>query len=121
VDYRQLLWHVLDAGLVLEKVHKELTVVQEHVTGATEVADLGIIQGHLTEVRTMFGKVHGRAQAGAYCAQLQDREPSLSELGEQTSSAALAMLPDIATQLEVISAAVAHISDAVLPVPPGEE
>jgi hypothetical protein len=121
LNYRNLLWEVLDASTELEKVHQDLKTVQGHVTGAAEVADLGVIHDRLSEIRTVFGQVRGRAQAASYCAALTSRELlPLSELAGKNVNAALAMLPEIAGELALIAEVVAYISDAVVPVPPDE-
>jgi len=39
--------------------HQDLKTVQGHVTGATEVVDLGVIHDHLAEIRTVFGHDSG--------------------------------------------------------------
>jgi hypothetical protein len=119
LNYRNLLWEVLDASTELEKVHQDLKTVQGHVTGATEVVDLGVIHDRLAEISTVFGQVRGRAQAASYYAGLTSREPlQLSELAERNVNAALAMLPDIAGELALIAEIVVHIADAAVPVPP---
>ena len=121
LNYHNLLWDVLDASTELEKAHMDLKTVQGRVTGAKEVADLGVIHDRLSEIRTVFGQVRGRAQAASYCEELTDQEPlPLSELAGNNVNAALAMLPDIAAQLALIAEVVVHIADAVVPVPRDE-
>jgi len=120
VNYQGLLWDVLDTSIGMEKIQKELKVVQEHVTGTEETAKLEAIQKHLTGVLAVFSKVYGRSKAADYCAQLPGREELLSELSEESDNASLAMLPEMSWLLDVIANALAHISDVVVPVPPCE-
>ena len=121
LNYRNLLWDVLDASTDLEKAHQDLKTVQGRVTGATEAAELGVIHDRLSEISTVFGQVRGRAQAASYYAGLTRREPlTLSDLAGKNVNAALAMLPDIAAQLALIAEVVVHISDAAVPVLPDE-
>lgn len=121
LNYRNLLWDVLDASTDLEKAHQDLQAVQGRVTGATEAAELGAIHDRLSEIRLVFGQVRGRAQAASYCTQLARLEPlPLPELAGKNVNAALAMLPDIAAQLALIAEVVVHIANAVVPVPPDQ-
>jgi hypothetical protein len=120
LNYRNLLWEVLDASTELEKVHQDLKLVQGRVTEATEVADLRVIHDRLSEIRTVFGQVRGRAQAASYYAQLTKGEAPISELAEKNVNAALEMLPDIAWWLTQIAEIVSHVTDAVVPVPTNE-
>jgi hypothetical protein len=120
LNYRNLLWEVLDASTALEKIHQDLKIVQEHATGATEVTDLGIIHDRVSEILTVFGQVRGRAQAASYHATLTRQELPLPELAAKNANAALEMLPDIAARLALIAEVVVHVADAVVPVPPDE-
>jgi hypothetical protein len=86
-----------------------------------EGAELGVIHERLVKVRTVFGQVRGRAQAASHYEDLDGRELlPLAELADKNFDAALAMLPDIAHWTAMIGEILAHVSDALVPVPEDE-
>jgi hypothetical protein len=122
ISYRNLLRDVLYTGSAeIERVQKELQVVRDRVTGTTERAALQAVQGRLTALLAAFSKVDAHAEAAGYCADLlPDGHLSVAELAGKSSSEALELLPGIAKQLEILWAAVSHLSDAAQPAPDEE-